>query len=40
MKSTKYFGIIGGMGAKATSEFFERIIKNTTAGKDKDHLNV
>lgn len=40
MKKDKYFGVIGGMGSKATSVFFERLIKNSKAEKDQDHMNV
>lgn len=40
MKKDKYFGVIGGMGSKATSEFFERVVESTQAEKDQDHLNL
>lgn len=40
MKMEKYFGVIGGMGSKATSEFFERIVESTKAEKDQEHLNL
>ncbi len=40
MKKEKYFGVIGGMGSKATSEFFERVVESTKAEKDQDHLNL
>ncbi len=40
MSNTKYFGIIGGMGSKATAVFFERIVENTKALKDQDHLDA
>jgi len=33
-------GIIGGMGPKATSVFFDKIIENTEAHKDQDHINM
>jgi aspartate racemase len=36
----KVIGIIGGMGPEATLDCFEKIIKNTPAGKDQDHLRV
>lgn len=37
---SKGLGIIGGMGPKATSVFFDKIIENTDAHKDQDHLNI
>jgi aspartate racemase len=40
MKKDKYFGVIGGMGSKATSVFFERLIGSSKAEKDQDHMNV
>jgi aspartate racemase len=33
-------GVIGGMGPKATSLFFEKVIENTAADKDQDHINM
>lgn len=36
----KVIGILGGMGPEATLECFEKIIKNTPAQKDQDHLRV
>ncbi|MCM3628173.1 amino acid racemase [Paenibacillus glycanilyticus] len=33
-------GIIGGMGPKATSVFFERIINKTNADIDQNHINI
>ncbi|MCH1625909.1 aspartate/glutamate racemase family protein [Ferdinandcohnia quinoae] len=33
-------GVIGGMGPKATSVFFEKIVENTEAHKDQDHINM
>lgn len=36
----KVIGILGGMGPEATLDCFEKIIKNTSAGKDQDHLRV
>ncbi|MBU2621217.1 MAG: amino acid racemase [Proteobacteria bacterium] len=36
----KVIGILGGMGPEATLDCFEKIIKNTPAGKDQDHLRV
>lgn len=37
---SKSLGIIGGMGPKATSVFFDKIIENTDAQKDQEHLNI
>lgn len=34
------FGILGGMGPFATSVFFERIIEQTRASKDQEHLDI
>ncbi len=36
----KNLGVIGGMGPKATSVFFEKVIENTDANKDQDHINM
>ncbi|MEH7224052.1 amino acid racemase [Bacillus sp. JJ1566] len=36
----KTLGIIGGMGPKATSVFFDKIVNRTEAHKDQDHLNM
>ncbi len=33
-------GILGGMGPEATVDFFHKIIRNTGATKDQDHLRV
>ena len=33
-------GILGGMGPEATADLFHKIIKNTEATKDQDHLRV
>src|SRR5690625_2011777 len=33
-------GVLGGMGPFATSEYFNRVIKNTKAQKDQDHINM
>jgi aspartate racemase len=38
--SKKVIGILGGMGPEATLDFFGKIIKNTPAQKDQDHLRV
>ena len=37
---TKTIGILGGMGPEATLDCFSKIIKNTPAKKDQDHLRV
>lgn len=36
----KSLGVIGGMGPLATSVFFERVIENTVANTDQDHINM
>jgi aspartate racemase len=36
----KVIGILGGMGPEATLDCFEKIIRNTPAGEDQDHLRV
>lgn len=36
----KVIGILGGMGPEATLDCFSKIIKNTPARKDQDHLRV
>jgi len=33
-------GVIGGMGPKATSVFFDKIVENTHAHKDQEHINM
>ncbi len=38
--STKTIGILGGMGPEATVDCFDKIIKNTPAASDQDHLRV
>ena len=38
--NTKTIGILGGMGPEATLDCFGKIIKNTPAQKDQDHLRV
>jgi aspartate racemase len=38
--SKKVIGILGGMGPEATLDCFGKIIKNTPAQKDQDHLRV
>ncbi len=36
----KVIGIIGGMGPLATADLFKKIVLNTKAGKDQDHIRV
>ncbi|WP_026673804.1 aspartate/glutamate racemase family protein [Alkalihalobacterium bogoriense] len=36
----KSLGVIGGMGPKATSVFFEKIVDNTVANNDQDHIDM
>lgn len=36
----KSLGVIGGMGPKATAVFFDKIIENTVAERDQDHINM
>jgi len=36
----KSLGVIGGMGPLATSVFFEKIIENTVANSDQEHINM
>lgn len=36
----KVIGVLGGMGPEATLDCFDKIIKNTQAEKDQDHLRV
>lgn len=36
----KKLGVLGGMGPKATSVFFEKVIENTAAYKDQDHIDM
>lgn len=38
--SEKVIGILGGMGPEATLDLFSKIIANTPAAKDQDHLRV
>jgi len=40
MMNEKVIGIIGGMGPEATLDCFGKIIKNTPAKNDQDHLRV
>jgi len=39
-KRLKTIGVLGGMGPEAGAYFFERIIRETEAGRDQDHLPV
>jgi aspartate racemase len=36
----KSLGVIGGMGPKATSVFFEKVIESTVTDKDQDHIDM
>jgi len=38
--SEKVIGILGGMGPEATVDCFDKIIKNTPASKDQDHIRI
>jgi len=38
--TNKKLGIIGGMGPLATKVFYEKIIENTVAYKDQDHIDM
>jgi aspartate racemase len=40
MMAEKTIGILGGMGPEATLDLFSKIIANTPAAKDQDHLRV
>ncbi|WP_224726444.1 cysteate racemase [Paenibacillus vietnamensis] len=40
MMEHKSLGVIGGMGPKATSVFFDQVIENTVAERDQDHINM
>jgi len=37
---TKTVGVIGGMGPAATADFFHRLVAQTDAARDQDHLHV
>jgi len=39
-REEKILGVIGGMGPEATELFYERVIRNTDAASDQDHLNM
>jgi len=36
----KTLGVLGGMGPEATSLFFKKIVENTVATKDQEHINT
>ncbi|GKU77001.1 aspartate/glutamate racemase family protein [Paenibacillus sp. L3-i20] len=36
----KSLGVIGGMGPKATAVFFDKVIENTIAERDQDHIDM
>ncbi|MFD2043653.1 aspartate/glutamate racemase family protein [Ornithinibacillus salinisoli] len=36
----KKLGVLGGMGPAATSLFFEKVIENTVANKDQEHIDM
>ncbi|MGO4539434.1 aspartate/glutamate racemase family protein [Paenibacillus sp. 2TAB19] len=36
----KSLGVIGGMGPKATSVFFDKVIEHTAADRDQEHINM
>ncbi|MDO5018238.1 MAG: amino acid racemase [Lagierella massiliensis] len=40
MFKIKKLGIIGGMGPLATVKFFERVVQNTKASRDQDHIDI
>ena len=40
MMDTKTIGIVGGMGPEATLSCFEKVIKNTPAKTDQQHIRV
>lgn len=37
---SKSLGVIGGMGPKATSVFFDKMVENTVAHQDQDHIDM
>jgi aspartate racemase len=39
-KTLKTIGVLGGMGPEAGAAFFERIVRETAAGRDQDHPPV
>ncbi|MFA7216348.1 MAG: amino acid racemase [Bacillota bacterium] len=36
----KTLGVIGGMGPQATVDFFQKVLDNTKASRDQDHIHV
>lgn len=40
MKNSKTIGIIGGMGPTATVDIFDKIVRNTQAVTDQEHLRI
>ncbi len=40
MSETKTVGVIGGLGPLATLDFFERILRRTSAVREQDHLRL
>ncbi|WP_036688914.1 aspartate/glutamate racemase family protein [Paucisalibacillus globulus] len=40
MVKQKKLGVLGGMGPAATSLFFEKVIENTEASKDQEHIDM
>ncbi|MFD1851067.1 aspartate/glutamate racemase family protein [Oceanobacillus bengalensis] len=38
--TSKKLGVIGGMGSLATINFYERVIKNTVAANDQEHIDM
>ncbi len=36
----KILGVLGGMGPEATADFFQRVIANTPANSDQDHIRI
>jgi len=37
---TKTIGVIGGMGPQATVDFFQKVLNNTKAVRDQDHIHI
>ncbi len=40
MSEKKVLGIVGGMGAEASSVFYRKLIEDTKVSKDQDHLDI
>jgi len=40
MTKESVIGVLGGMGPEATCQCFEKLIKNTPAGCDQEHLRI